>query len=104
MGHKEQILSSLNSNVTEMLKGKVDERDLIMEEDLVHRCTEIVIYNIAKTHDEKEIDVALDRVSGNVANFIGLVVIQLIDFGSGRNQGPFMDMFDRLLLQQCQIS
>jgi len=105
MGHKEQILAALNNNVIDMLKGKVDGNVLNMSEDLINRCAQIVIYNITKNHiSENEIDVALDRISGNVANFIGLVVIQLIDFGSGRNEGPFIDLFDRLLLEQSEIS
>jgi len=101
---KERILLALNEHVTERLRGQVDHNVLQMIEDLVNKSTEIVLYNIIKTHPENEIDIALSRVSGNVENFISLVVLQLIDFGSGRNEGPFINMFDSLLQQQCELS
>ena len=84
-----------------MMKGvrqQVDAQTFAMSESLIDTALRIVIHNVAKRYqNEHEYLDALQRIQGNLVNFVALVVLQLHEFGKGTNEGPFIDLFEELL-------
>lgn len=80
------------------VRKQVDTQTFSMSEQLIDTALKMVLHNVAnKYQDEHEYLDALDRIMGNVVNFVALVVLQLHEFGKGTNEGPFINMFEELL-------
>lgn len=92
--HEEFMYSRIINNI----KKDMDEETFKMSEELIKISVRIVVFNIAKKYENQlAFESALNNVMGNVVNFIALVIMQLKDFGGGKNEGPFVDLFERLL-------
>jgi hypothetical protein len=64
----------------------------------------MVLHNVALRYEnEHEYLDAVNRIEGNVVNFIALVVLQLHSFGNGVNDGPFIELFHQLLKQNSKV-
>lgn len=88
----------------EMIRGvrrQMNAHTFGMSKQLIEISIKMVLHNVAnKYEDELEYLDALDRIMGNVVNFVALVVLQLYEFGEGTNEGPFINMFEELLRQR----
>ena len=80
------------------IREQVDATTFSMSKQLIDTSIRMVLHNVAnKYENEMEYLDALDRIMGNVVNFVALVVLQLHEFGKGTNEGPFINMFEELL-------
>jgi len=80
------------------IREQVDGATFSMSKQLIDMSIKMVLHNVAKKYEnEMEYLDALERIMGNVVNFVALVVLQLHEFGKGTNEGPFIDIFQELL-------
>ena len=92
------------NRIISKVKENMDAEMFGMSEELINLSIKMVVVNIAKKYESQvAFEDALNRVMGNVVNFVALVVMQLQHFGDGKNEGPFVELFDQLLLQQSQV-
>lgn len=99
-----QYKNEIPEHILENMKKYVDEETFLMLDKLINDAIRIVIYNIIKKYKEdNEIEIALEKVRNNTIYFMALVLMQLIEFGKGENEGPFIDIMDELLKQRIEI-
>lgn len=92
------------NEMVEKVRHQMDEITFSMSKDLIDLSLRLVLHNIALRYEnEHEYLDAIDRIKGNVINFIGLVVLQLHTFGEGINSGPFMELFHELLKKKNEV-
>jgi len=100
MSHEEKKFKYVVGELSET----VDAKTLQMSEDLVENAINIVTYNIFKKYkNEMESDEALEKIKNNTVHFMALVIIQLIEFGKGENEGPFIDLIKEALQVKVEI-
>ncbi|HEC72375.1 MAG: hypothetical protein ACTSW7_01330 [Candidatus Thorarchaeota archaeon] len=87
-----------HNEMVRRIREQVDATTFSMSKQLIDTSIRMVLHNVAnKYENEMEYLDALDRIMGNVVNFVALVVLQLHEFGKGTNEGPFINMFEELL-------
>lgn len=64
---------------------------------IIHDSMELVIHNLTEQYDAQELPFIINKINGNLVNFMGLTVSQLVAFGTGHNDGPFIRLVDELL-------